>query len=818
MQDKLEIYPYQRVGSFGERRAKKTRSAFKLERIKLPALKRLDISSVLAEILTIDNLILVFCGWLMARAFVLGELLPFAYAWIGSFALRQRGTSILLGLAALIGFAGVSQGESLWANLLAMGILLLVINFIRLPAAINWWGIPLLTLSSVFVSKTIFMLATELSFYKEMVIVFEAIIAGVLTFVFMVAADNIKQRKALSDFTFEDMAAALVMGVGVVMGLGEIHFMGISIASVVCRLGILLAALLWGSGGGTMVGLMVGIIPSISSSIFAESLGLYAISGMLGGLFRNFGRLGVIIGFMLGNLALSMFISSTRGTILGMWETGVAALIFMLLPETLTRKLPYQTIGVMKKAMRQDSEVLEPGLKNTARQRIEHLAGVFDELSTTFTAATGRSAQVSRAGYLNYLYDELSRGICQNCARYDSCWVRDSYNTSQEILDIFTLAENSGEIRLEDCPSNFRRRCVNTRELVAAINHLFDKLRINEYWSEKLEESRELVSRQLQGVSQVIKNLAAEIDMEVGVDYELQENLLHEFKRRGIKIKNLTPMRSSQQLILEIHADSCQDRHYCETEVTSLVSGLLGERMEVCEKCCPRFPTRSGCEFSLTRAVSYQVSSGAAQVARDEVCGDSFTIATLKEGKQLIALSDGMGVGAKACFESQAAVKLLENLLNSGFEKELALKTINSVLLLRSNDESFATLDMLVIDLYSGELDIIKVGAAPSFLKRGRQVGVLSANSLPIGILEEVEMVSEKRCLCPRDMIVMVSDGVLETSRQQTDSSWLVEFLTRVDENDPQILAEMIMKQALALCKGQPADDMSVICMNVDLA
>lgn len=818
MQDKLEIYPYQRVGSFGERRTKKTAFRINLGRISLPTLKKLDITNSLAGILTIDNLILAFCGWLMARAFVLGELLPFAYAWTGAFAVRRRGTSLLLGLASLIGFAGVSRGDNLWANLIALGVLLLVMNLVRLPEAKNWWAVPLLTLSSVFVTKTIFMLATGLSFYQEMVIVFEAIIAGVLTFVFLVVADNIRQKKALSDFGFEDMAAFLVLGVGVVMGLNELHFMGISLASVVCRLAILLAALLWGSGGGTMVGLMVGIIPSISSSIFAQSLGLYAISGMLAGLFRNFGRWGVIIGFMLGNLALSMFISSTRATISGMWETGVAALIFMLLPETLTRKLPYRSIGVIKKAWSPGGEVMEAGLKNTARQRIEHLAGVFDELSTSFTAAASKSSQVSRTGYLNYLYDELSHGFCQKCARYESCWVRDSYNTSQEILDIFTMAETRGELRLEDCPPGFRRRCMNSRELVAAINHMFEKLRINEYWSEKLEESRDLVSRQLQGVSQVIKNLAAEIDMEVGVDYDLRETLMNEFKRRGMKIRSLTPVRSSEQLILDIHADSCQDHRHCENEVASLVSGLLGERMEVCEKRCPRFPSRSGCEFSMNRAFSYRVASGAAQVARDDVCGDSFTIATLKEGKQLIALSDGMGVGAKACNESQAAVRLLENLLSSGFERELALKTINSVLLLRSNDESFATLDMLIIDLYSGELDVIKVGAAPSFLKRGRQVGVISAYSLPIGILEELEMASEKRYLCPRDIIVMVSDGVLEISRQRADSDWLQDFLSRVDENDPQVLAEMIMKKALAMCKGQPGDDMSVICMYVDLA
>lgn len=817
MQDKLEIYPYQRVDGFGERQRRKSSLLSKVKKFNLPKVESSALAGSVISSLTIGNILLGVCAWLLARAFVLGELLPFAYACVAAFGYRKRATSIILAIASFIGFAGVSHGQGLYANLIAMAVLLLVINFVRLSEK-NWWAIPLLTLSTVFITKTLFMLLTELSFYREMVTVFEAVIAGVLTFVFLVAADNLKQKKALNEFSFEDLAAFLVLGVGIVMGLNDIHLAGLSLASVVCRLGILLAALLWGSGGGTMVGLMVGIIPSISSSIFAQTLGLYAISGLLAGLFSSFGRLGIIIGFMLGNLALSMFIAGTQATILGMWETGVAALIFMFLPEAITKKLPYKSLGLMKNLKTATGDMIDEGLKNTARQRIEHLAGVFDELSSSFTGAASSSAQISRTGYLNYLYDELSRGFCQNCRRYEACWLKDSYNTSQEILDIFTMVETGGEIQLEDCPPGFRLRCVNGRELIATINHMFDKLRINEYWTGKLEESRDLVSRQLQGVSQVIKNLAAEIDMEIGIDYDLRETLMQEFKRRGMKIRNLTPLRSGpERLILDVYADSCQDRHLCENEVAGLVSGLLGERMEVCDKRCPRFPARSQCEFSLTRAFNYRVLSGAAQVAKADICGDSFTIATLKEGKQLVALSDGMGIGAKACSESQAAVRLLENLLSAGFERELALKTINSVLLLRSNEETFATLDMLAIDLYTGELDVIKVGAAPSFLKRGRQIGVISAHSLPIGILEEVEMASEKRYLCPRDIVVMVSDGVLEISRQQTDSQWLQEFLARVDESDPQVLAEMIINKALALCKGQPSDDMSVICMYIDI-
>ncbi|MCK9313484.1 MAG: stage II sporulation protein E [Methanocorpusculum sp.] len=686
-----------------------------------------------------------------------------------------------------------------------------------MPAEKTWWGLPLLSIAVIFLSKTLIMFFTGISFYQEMIIIFEALISGVLTFVFLVAADSLRQHKPLATFSFEDIAAFMILGVGVIMGLNDVHLGGLSIAAILCRLGILIAAFLWGSGGGTMVGVMAGIIPSISSSIFAQSLGIYAISGLLAGLFRNFGRLGVIIGYMLGTLALSMFISETQATILGMWETGIACLIFLLLPASLKEKLPIQSLGPIRNLKEKDLN-MNFGIKDTARNRIEHLAGVFDELSSTFMEETRTRYQAEDSAYLAYLYDEISANFCSSCSRHEDCWGRNCYTTSQEILDIFSIAESSGEVNYEECPVSFRRRCIYGREMLGAINHLFDNLRINEYWLGRLQESRNLVSRQLQGISQVMKNLAQKVDVSTELDLELRESLLRDLKKRGLDIKDLNPVRSGgQQLYINTIMSACGDGHTCEYQVGPVISGLLGEKMEICEKKCPRITGRGQCEFTLTRAFNYRVNSGAAQVGKEQVCGDSFTIATLKEGKELIALSDGMGVGEKACSESQAAVRLLENLLSTGFDQETSLQTINSVLLLRSTSESFATLDMLMIDLYTAELDVIKVGSAPSFVKRGKKVGVITSNSVPVGILDNLEVISEKRALYPRDILVMVSDGVLEASRDVGGEFWIQEFLSDVDEKDPQILAEMIINKALSLCHGQPADDMTVICMYVEL-
>jgi stage II sporulation protein E len=202
-------------------------------------------------------------------------------------------------------------------------------------------------------------------------------------------------------------------------------------------------------------------------------------------------------------------------------------------------------------------------------------------------------------------------------------------------------------------------------------------------------------------------------------------------------------------------------------------------------------------------------------VARESISGDSYLISTLPEGKVLAVLSDGMGVGATAANQSQTAVNLLENLLKSGFTQEVALKTINSVLLLRSTNESFTTLDMVMIDLYSAEVDFIKTASAPSFIKRGRQIASITSSSLPIGILNEVECSLDTKNLLPRDLVVMVTDGVLDAGRSETE--WVSRLLADLDETDPQLVAETVINQAVTQAQGKPHDDLTVICLRLEL-
>ena len=190
------------------------------------------------------------------------------------------------------------------------------------------------------------------------------------------------------------------------------------------------------------------------------------------------------------------------------------------------------------------------------------------------------------------------------------------------------------------------------------------------------------------------------------------------------------------------------------------------------------------------------------------VCGDYYTLLELGVSEHVIILSDGMGNGPRAALESKATATMLERMLEAGFQKEVVLRSVNSLLQLRSGDEVFATVDMALIDLAAGTVELLKIGAAPSFIKRGKEVYKIGASSLPLGILASVEMESFQEKLHPNDLLVMVTDGVCDADG---DIGWIVSFLRQMENSPPQIVADRILEETVRRSGSCLRDDLTVI-------
>lgn len=142
---------------------------------------------------------------------------------------------------------------------------------------------------------------------------------------------------------------------------------------------------------------------------------------------------------------------------------------------------------------------------------------------------------------------------------------------------------------------------------------------------------------------------------------------------------------------------------------------------------------------------------------------------TFRVGKYFyMILCDGMGTGAEAENEAICAIETLRSLLQVQVRPEEAMEILNGIYILR-DDGAFATVDLVCADLMSGEVRLMKWGAAPSYLKRKTHVEKLGTASPPpgIGVGEEHRPEVIKLSLAKGEMLVLLSDGAATESAER---------------------------------------------------
>ena len=139
---------------------------------------------------------------------------------------------------------------------------------------------------------------------------------------------------------------------------------------------------------------------------------------------------------------------------------------------------------------------------------------------------------------------------------------------------------------------------------------------------------------------------------------------------------------------------------------------------------------------------------------------------------------------------------------------------INSRISLMQNKESYSTLDVTILDLYSGKAEIIKNAACNTYIKNKKSINKIALNNLPVGIIDNIELQSETLDVNDGDIYIMCSDGILET-KDDTKDDWFEKFLRNVSTNNVQKLADLILAEAIDNNFGVAQDDMTVIVSKI---
>jgi stage II sporulation protein E len=222
--------------------------------------------------------------------------------------------------------------------------------------------------------------------------------------------------------------------------------------------------------------------------------------------------------------------------------------------------------------------------------------------------------------------------------------------------------------------------------------------------------------------------------------------------------------------------------------------------------------------FVYAEKENYKLVKGVAKTNKnyEDVSGDVFSYMSMENGMDILALSDGMGSGENAFLESKTAIEILEHLLEGGFDISVAIKTVNAILSIKNDNQMFATLDISTVNRFTGECEFIKNGAVSTLLKRQGKVEVIKNDTLPLGMFKDVECKRVKKKLRADDIVVMISDGIVDACDDITrQEEWIEEALIGCKSLNPQFIADSLLDLAKSRSNGQALDDMTVLVFRV---
>ena len=333
----------------------------------------------------------------------------------------------------------------------------------------------------------------------------------------------------------------------------------------------------------------------------------------------------------------------------------------------------------------------------------------------------------------------------------------------------------------------------------------------------KLCENKGLLADHLKEMAHIMTDVAKETYRYRPVGERKYRQIARVLKESGILLKNFFVLENEDEhmeLSLVMRTES-QENIVIE-DVADLISVAMNMRIRAAKN-DPVFMTREWNAYHFLEEPTYHILTGVAKAVKEteKISGDNYSFCEMEQGKMITILSDGMGSGEKACKESEKVIEMMERLLEAGFRKEAAVQVINGALAAGGQEQSMSTLDVCEMNLYTGECDFIKVGAACTYIKREHLVDRLSSRNLPLGVFQQIEPETMHRQLQDGDYVIMLSDGVLDALSQGIGEEIMPEIIGKTTHTNPGEIANQILSYCLHQSRGQIRDDMTVLVIGI---
>ncbi|SDJ16648.1 stage II sporulation protein E [Natribacillus halophilus] len=762
------------------------------------------------------GLLLFLVGVMLGRAAILSDLYPFAIPFFAAvFAWKKEKAA----LAAVAVIAGTLWGLTFNIPYVLAGLLLFLL-FYRVAQYIGYnrrWTLPAAVFLASLASRVMVTGVGEAAMtqYHWLMAGIEAALALMLTMIFIQSLPLLDVRKKQRSLKNEEIICFIILLASVMTGAIGWVIYGLGAEHVLARYLVLLFALVGGAAIGATVGVVTGLVLSLAAVANLYYMSLLAFAGLLGGLLKEGKKLGVSTGLLVGTALIALYGSGMNNATITVMESAVAVGLFLLTPKALTDYMAKYIPGTMEYSSEQQRYLRK--IRDVTAARVEKFSDLFQTLSASFSPPDQRNKHVQTTDEEEdrFLAD-ITSDTCQKCFRKERCWV-DRFDTTYDVMHTIMNDIEQTERVEPTTYERLKRHCIYPDRIVRTMKEQWEPHEMRQLYARQLEESRNLVADQLQGVSEVMGEFAKEIQKEKEAHHYQEEQIYTALFDAGLNIGrvdiyNLSP----RDVHIDIVLGKGMDHEEAEKLIAPMLSGILSDHIIV--EAIHNDDLNAENQVTFASAKTYTIDTGSATVARGGawLSGDNHAAMQLGFGKYAVAISDGMGNGRRAHRESQETLELLQNILKSGIDERVAIQSMNSVLSLRADDEMFSTLDLTMIDLQTADANFLKIGSMPSFVKRGDRVFTVEAGNLPMGIVSEANFDIKRERLQDEDVLVMMSDGLFDSARFiENKERWMKRLIRDIEPEDSQLMADLLLEEVIRMSNGSISDDMTVVVTKV---
>lgn len=688
---------------------------------------------------------------------------------------------------------------------------------------------------SILVVKIVPMLFTSINLSRLVLAIMLCIITYIFYKIFVNSLDTIYEYGYKQVFSVEEiMGAGLLLAIAI-SSLEPIKILGYSLKNILCIFVVLVlgwkSGIILGTIGGVTIGVVLGIIGNEPPMIVTA----FAIAGMLSGILSKIGKLGVIIGFLVGNILITYYANGNMEPVIVFQEILFASLGLLLIP----KKAEYVIDDLFN-----NTAILPETTKkslNTSKETVNKLSDISETISEIAKSYNQVAATVVEDDV--EIHDEnkkiFEKEIKNNLEGLeDNILYQDIVSSNDIVGDIYDCLKNNNKLTRELLIAIFAKYnnyIIGTDEgninssvendistMISSINKSYELAKINFVWKKKIEEKNKNMCTQLESVSEAISDLADDIKNDEKETFAENKKLISKLlNQKGINVIDVRIKENdSKRKIISIYTknEECKQENCEYKKIEKILSKIMQEPIVLQKRRCARKMESDTCVYKFMSKDIYSLKVGIARAKKYDslVSGDSSIQTKLNDGKYLLAISDGKGSGPEARKCSKVAIKMLEKMLSSGFKKDVSIKMINSTLSADMDDDMYATLDMSILDLYQGNIEFVKNGACPTYIKRNKTVELINSVQLPTGIVENIDLIVYDKDIKDGDIIVMCSDGITESKEDYTHRElWLKYFLEEIQTEDVQKIADLIISEAIDNDYGKEKDDMTVIVAKV---